>query len=144
MPTDPSYLQKFSCFRDLSENQRNTIAQLATAVCFPEGYVLCEEGKPGEHLYLLANGQVEVLYSIGEDAPMRVDLISGEDIIGCCTLVPPYIYTSTVRSLTETEMLEIDADALRNLMREDCPLGFVIQRQVMSILMDRITSFRLG
>jgi hypothetical protein len=48
MPADPSYLQNVSCFRDLSGGQRKAVAQLATAICFPAGHVLFEEGKPGE------------------------------------------------------------------------------------------------
>ena len=144
MPIETYYLQNYFCFSDLSEAQQNAVAQLATAECFLPGYVLFEEGKPGEHLYALVNGQVEILYDIGENPPTRVDLVSGDEIIGCCTLVPPYLYTHTARSLTEIEVLEIDAEALRNLMREDLPLGFAIQQQVMRVLLDRIVDFRLG
>jgi CRP-like cAMP-binding protein len=144
MPTDPSYLKNFSCFADISEEQRQAVADLATAVCYPPGYVLFEERKPGEQLFLLANGQVEVLYQIGEDKPTRVDLISGEEILGCCTLVPPHVYTSTARCLTEVEVLEIEGKALRKLMREDCSLGFAIQQGVMQVLLDRVMNFRPG
>jgi CRP-like cAMP-binding protein len=143
MPTDPGYVKNFSCFRGLSEDQQQAVADLATAVCYPEGYVLFEEGKPGEHLFLLAKGQVEILYEIGENSPARVDLISGEEILGCCTLVPPYVYTSTARCLTEVEVLEIEGEALRQLMREDCSLGFTIQQATMQVLLDRVMVFRL-
>jgi CRP/FNR family transcriptional regulator, cyclic AMP receptor protein len=144
MPTDPTYLKNFSCFHDLSDEQRQAIAQLTTAVCYPPGHVLFKEGKPAEHIFLLANGQVEILYQIGEDQPTRVDLISGEEILGCCTLVPPYLNTSTAKNLTEVEVLEIESEALRNLMKEDCSLGFAIQQQVIQILLDRVVNFRLG
>ena len=144
MGIEPSYLQKFTCFLELSEEKRKAIAQLATAECFYPGHILFEEGKPGEYLYALRKGKVEILYNIGEEPSTRVDLISPEDMIGCCTLVSPYVYTSTARSLTQIEVLEIDAGALRKLMREDCSLGFAIQQQVMKILLDRIINFRLG
>lgn len=144
MPTDSSYVKNFSCFRDLTEEQQQTVADLATAVCYPEGYVLFEEEKPGDHIFLLASGQVEILYQIGESDSVRVDLISGEEILGCCTLVPPHVYTSTARCLTEVEVLKIEGEALRKLMREDCSLGFVIQQEVMQVLLDRVMDFRLG
>ncbi|MBN1149333.1 MAG: Crp/Fnr family transcriptional regulator [Anaerolineales bacterium] len=144
MPTAPAYLKDFFCFRDFSDAQREAIAQLTTAVCYPPGYVLFEEGKPGERIYLLSSGQIEVLYNIGEGAPTRVDQVSAKEIIGCCTLVPPYVNTSTARSLTDIEVLEIEADALRNLMHEDCPLGFAIQQEVIRLLQDRVMNFRLG
>jgi len=143
MPTDPSYLRNFSCFQDLSEDQAEAVAQLTTAICFPLGHLLFEEGKPAEHIYLLAKGDVEVLYKIGDEGPVRVDIVSGEEVVGCAALVPPYVNTATVRSLSEIEVLELDANDLRKLMKEDCSLGFSIQQQIMRMLLDRITNFRL-
>ena len=144
MPTDPAYLQKFSCFRHLSEDQLRVVAQLANAVCFLPGYVLSEEGKLAKYLYLLTSGKVEVLYSIGEGGPTRVDIISGEEVVGCSALMPPFTYSASARCLTEVEALELEIEALRKLMQEDCPLGFSIQQHIMNILLDRIVNFRLG
>jgi CRP/FNR family transcriptional regulator, cyclic AMP receptor protein len=143
MPTDPSYLRNFTCFRELSEDQFDAIAELTTAVCFPPGQVLFEEGTRAENLYLLANGKVEVLYNIGNEGPVRVDTVSGEEVVGCAALVPPYVNTATVRSISEIEVLELDAVALRKLMQEDFALGFSIQQQIMRMLLDRIINFRL-
>jgi CRP-like cAMP-binding protein len=144
MPTDPIYLQDISCFRDLSEDQRKAVAELATSVCFPSGYILFEEGRPGSTLYILVNGKVEVLYNISEQGPVRVDIASGEEVVGCSAFVPPYSYTATVRCLTEVEVIELDAEALRQLMRDDCYLGLSIQQNIMMVLLERILDFRLG
>ena len=144
MSVDPTYLQKFACFQDLSGEQRKSVAELVEAKCFYPEYTLFEENDPGDFLYLLAEGEVEVLYSISESGPTRVDQVAAEEIVGCSALVPPYVYTSTTRSLTEIEVLMIDVRALRDLMREDCPLGFSIQQHFMRVLMDRIMNFRLG
>jgi CRP-like cAMP-binding protein len=143
MPTEPSYLRNFSCFQDLSESQLNAIAEITSSICFPEGHVLFEEGKPAENIYLLIKGKMEVLYKIGEEGLARVDTVLGEDVVGCVALVPPYINTSTVRSITECEVFQIDAVALQSLMKEDCALGFSIQQQIMRMLFDRIINLRL-
>jgi CRP-like cAMP-binding protein len=65
MPTDPNYLRDFSCFRNLSDDQLNAIAEITSAVCYSSGYLLFEEGKPGERLFFLVKGDVEVLYENG-------------------------------------------------------------------------------
>ena len=143
MPADPSILQNYSCFSDLTDDQREAVAQLATAICFPRGYVLFEEGKPGDHLYLLVSGEAEVLYNISEEGSTQVDLISGENVMGCSVLVSPFTYTATTRCLSEVEVLELDAVAFRKLMREDCSLGFAIQQYILGILIDRIVGYRL-
>ena len=144
MPTDPTRLQQFSCFRELTEEQREVIAQIATEECFYSGHTLFEEGKPGTHIILIGDGHVEVLYSIGEEGPSQVDQVSEGGILGCSALIDPYTYTSTTRCLTEIEAMIIDAQALRAVMKKDCPLGFSIQKNLIQMLLDRIIDLRLG
>jgi len=141
---DAEYLQKFHCFEDLSDEQREAVAKLAEAECLYPEYTLFEENEPAENLFLLAQGEVEVLYTVSEGGPARVDQMGAGDIVGCSALVPPFKYTSTTRSLTEIEVLMIDAQDLRDLMHEDCPLGFSIQQHIIRLLMDQIIDFRLG
>ena len=143
MPTDPNFLRDFSCFRDLSEEQLEVIAQITDAVCYPPNRILFQEGKPGEHLFFLVKGDVEVFYRIGEAGQVHVDTISGEDAVGCSALVEPYTYTATERSLTEVDVLEIDAASLRKLMQKDCRLGFSLQQQIIRVLMARVLNLRL-
>lgn len=144
MPTDPNYLQDFSCFRNLSDKQLKSIAEITNAVCYPAGYDLFEEGQPGELLYFLVNGNVEVFYRIGEEGRAHVDTVKREEIVGCAALVEPYTYTATERTLTEVEVLEIDALSLRELMQNDCQLGYSIQQNIIRVLMDRVLDLRLG
>ena len=58
MPTDPKYLQNFSCFESLSRDQLQAVAEITNAVCYPSGYVLFEEGNPGDRLFFLMKGSV--------------------------------------------------------------------------------------
>jgi CRP/FNR family cyclic AMP-dependent transcriptional regulator len=143
MPTDPTFLRDFSCFRNLSEEQLKAVAQITDAVCYPPGHILFEEGKPGERLFFLVKGDVEVFYRIGEAGQVHVDTISGEEAVGCSALVEPYTYTATERSLTEVDVLEIDAASLRKLMQKDCRLGFSLQQQIIKVLMGRVLNLRL-
>ena len=143
MPTDPKYLREFACFRELSDAQLEAIAEITTAVCYPPGYVLFEEGKPGEHLFFLRKGNVDVLYNIGEEGQVHVDNVTGEEIVGCSALIAPHLYSATEKSLTEVEVLDIDANSLRELMENDHDLGFALQSQIIRVLMDRILDLRL-
>lgn len=144
MPTDPKYLRDFACFQNLTEDQMAAVARLATAVCYPPHHILFREGEPGERLFFMLKGEVEVLYQIGAADQERVDIVAGEEIVGCSALIKPYVYTATERSLTEIEVLEINAGELRQLMEEDYALGYTIQQQALSFLMDRIIDLRLA
>jgi CRP/FNR family cyclic AMP-dependent transcriptional regulator len=144
MSTDQAKIKKFPCFSELSKEQQEAVAQLATEESFHSGHTLFEEGKPGTHIYLISNGYAEVLYNIGEEGPSRVDRVGTNVIVGCSALVDPYIYTSTTRCLTEIEAMIIEAEALRTVMNEDCALGYSIQKNLIRMLLDRITDLRLG
>ncbi|MBE9478559.1 MAG: cyclic nucleotide-binding domain-containing protein [Chloroflexi bacterium] len=144
MPTDPDRLTRYACFRALTEDQRQAVAQLVREECFYPGHTLFQEGKPGTQLYMLAAGEVEVLYKIGEGDPTRVDTVGEGEILGCSSLIDPYTYSSTARCLSEIETLVLDAETLRKLMEEDCQIGYSIQKHIIQMLLDRIIDLRLG
>lgn len=143
MPADAIYLKSFPCFHDLNQQQLETIAGFTKVVCYPKDHLLFEEGQKGDRLYFLVKGEVAVSYRIGEEGPVRVDRIAGDEIAGCSALVAPYQYTATERTLSEIEVIEVDAAPLRDLMREDLSLGFTLQQHIIKVLLDRIMNLRL-
>ncbi len=143
MPTDSKRLTRFECFRDLSDDQCSAVAELTNEACFYPQTELFAEGAEGSRIYLLSDGEVEILYNIGEEGPTHVDTVGAGEILGCSSLLPPYVYTSSARSLSPIETLIIDSFALRKLMEEDCNLGFAIQGQLIQMLLDRIVDLRL-
>jgi CRP/FNR family cyclic AMP-dependent transcriptional regulator len=144
MPVKISQLQEYTCFQSISEDQLESIRHIADIVLYPPGHTLFEEGEYGGSIYFLIRGEVDLFFNIGEGGPFQVDQIYPEELVGCATLIPPYRYTSTAQSQTEIEVLKIDAEALRTLMKENCLLGFTVQQNMIQMLMDRITNFRLG
>jgi CRP-like cAMP-binding protein len=117
---------------------------LAKVASFPPGRKLFGEGTPGDYLYFLTSGSVDLFYHLGEGGPVKVDRVTAEEFVDCSVLIPPYKYTATAQSVTEITLLEIDARVLRHLMKEDCQLGFAIQQHILQILMDQVIWFRLS
>ena len=143
MSTNPNLVRNISCFRDLSKDQIKNIAQIANAVCYPPNQVLFREGEPGQNLYFLVKGKIEVLYNIEDAGQVHVDTVSAEEVFECSALIEPYTYTATMRTTSETEVLVVDAIALRELMQKDCRLGFILQQQIIKLLIKRVINFRL-
>ena len=144
MAVESNYLRNYSCFQDLTDAQLDEIAQLCETECFYPGQTLFEDGKPGTHLYLLAKGEIEVLFAIGEEDLVMVDRLDAGKVIGCDVLVPPFTYRFIARSLGEIEVLIIDAAKFRALMQEDCKLGLSVQQQIIQILLDQIVDLQLA
>ena len=143
MSVESYYLRNYPCFQDLTDAQLDEVAQLCEAKCFYPGHTLFEDGNPGRHLYLLAKGEVEILFAIGEEGLALVDHLGVGKAIGCDALVPPFTYRSTARSLDKIEVLIVDAAKLRKLMQEDCSLGLSIQQHFIQVLLDQIVDLQL-
>ena len=116
-------------------------AEISNSICYTKGHVLFNEGDKGDLLYLLIEGDIEVLYETPEGMD-RVDTASSEEVIGCSAMVPPYVYTATERALTDVEVLEIKISELRELIEIDPQMGIKIQEHIMKILNDRILELR--
>ncbi len=142
MSTDPKIIKNFTCFHGLSDEQINAIAEISNSICYPAGYVLFKEGDPGDVLYLLIEGDVEVFYKNTDTGMHKVDNVCSEEIVGCAAMVPPYVYTATEKCASDVEVLEIKIDALRDLIENDPHLGLQLQAYIIRTLNDRILALR--
>jgi CRP-like cAMP-binding protein len=141
MATEAKMIRKFECFRQLTDAQVEAVAEISNSICYTKDHVLFKEGDKGDLLYLLIDGDIEVLYESPEGLD-RVDTVSSEEVIGCSAMVPPYVYTATERALTDLEVLEIKTSALRELIEKDPQMGIKIQEHLMKILNHRILELR--
>ncbi|MDY6846093.1 MAG: cyclic nucleotide-binding domain-containing protein [Chloroflexota bacterium] len=141
MATEARMIRKFECFHQLTDAQVETVAEISNSICYQRGHVLLKEGDKGDLLYLLIEGDIEVLYENPEGLD-RVDTVSSEEVIGCSAMVPPYVYTATERALNDVEVLEIEMSELRDLIEKDPQMGLKIQEHIMKILNDRILELR--
>jgi CRP-like cAMP-binding protein len=142
MATDAKLIRKFECFRQLTDEQVEKIAEISNSICYSAGHVLVEEGEKGEILYLLIDGDVDVFYRNPVTGMEKVDTVSSEEVIGCSAMVPPYVYTATEKARSDVEVLEIKADALREIIQKDPDIGLKIQEHIIKILNDRILALR--
>jgi CRP/FNR family transcriptional regulator len=142
MATDAKLIRKFECFRQLTGEQVEEIAEISNSICYSAGHVLFEEGEKGEILYLLIDGDVDVFYRNPVTGLEKVDTVSSEEVIGCSAMVPPYVYTATEKTRSDVEVLEIKADALRDIIQKDPDIGLKIQEHIIKILNDRILALR--
>jgi CRP-like cAMP-binding protein len=142
MATDAKLIRKFECFRKFTDEQVSAIAEISKSICYPAEHVLVEEGKKGEILYLLIEGEIDVFYRNPNTGLEKVDRVSSEEVVGCSALVPPYVYSATEKAKSDVEVLEIKIEALRELIQEDPGIGLKIQEHIIKILNDRILALR--
>jgi CRP-like cAMP-binding protein len=93
---------------------------------FEAGQAVFQEGDRGERLYVITEGEVEVLKrdGRGEITPLR--RLGAGDCFGEIALVSDRPRTATVRAVVPTNVLAVDRDAFQALFSTLPPLrGFV-------------------
>jgi small-conductance mechanosensitive channel/CRP-like cAMP-binding protein len=105
-------------FQSLSDGQRQLLLQTSHVSVFGPGEVIVREGAPGESLYLLLRGRVQVSKRL-EGRPVVVRELGVGDVFGEMTLFLDAPRSATVRALEECDLLRVGRPAVRVLLNED-------------------------
>jgi CRP-like cAMP-binding protein len=143
MSTDFRFLHEYPLFSSLTEKQMGAVMQVCREECFLPNVTLFDEGQPAEEIFVLMEGEVEEVFTAGDAKLTPTHPVGQGEIIGCPALVPPHTHRCTARSLTQIEVLNIDANGLRKLFEQDCKLAVSIQQFVIQALLERIGRLRL-
>jgi serine phosphatase RsbU (regulator of sigma subunit) len=113
---DVSSLSNFHLFASLPEEERINLVNIMHLTELPAQHVICWEGDPGDRMYLVLDGIVEVVKSLGSSDERVFGQITPGDYFGEMSLLEHHgERTATVRSLTAVRLLELwwsDFDAL--------------------------------
>ena len=142
MPTDAALLATISFFKPLDDAERAAIAQVLEEVRVPAGQTVFELGDPGDALYVIRSGVVEV--SIKDDTGTRIVLeVDGPgDFFGEISLLHPGPRTGTALVIRDMEALRVDHEDLERCLRHHPAMALDIMAVVGARLRDTNTRLR--
>jgi uncharacterized membrane protein len=111
-------LAKNELFEQLTEEDRAQLAQVVDRRELPAGTTLFQAGEPGESLFVVSSGEVELF--IKDTAGQKIVLTVARDgeIFGELALLDRGARTATALALVDTELLELDRDDLLLLFQK--------------------------
>ncbi len=117
MPADADLLANIPFFQPLDDDEREAIAQVLEEVRIPAGQTVFELGDPGDALYVIRSGIVEVF--IKDDTGTRIVLeVDGPgDFFGEISLLHPGPRTGTALVVHEMVALRVDHEDLERCLR---------------------------
>ena len=112
MPCDPSFLANIAMFEHLNEDDRLALAAVVDELSVPEGHTLFQAGDPGDSLFIVREGQIELF--IKDTAGQKIVLTIAEagDMFGELAMLDSGARTATALALTDCEVLVLDRDDL--------------------------------
>ena len=112
MAVEPSALEDVDFFKLLGDEDRLALAEVVDLVRLGEGETLFRAGEPGESLYLVRAGEVELSIKDNVGQKITLDTATRGDFFGEIALLDEQSRTATAVALSETELIELDRDDL--------------------------------
>ncbi len=147
----PDSIKKILLFQELTDEEIATMLSMATPRVFPSQAVIIREGEPGDSMFIMCEGEVEITKRLtlvmSEDTPQERVMIrlKAEDGVsfGEMALLENETRSATVTALTECRLLELKGHDLLKLVNQDHSLGVKILLQLARILSNHLRKANL-
>ncbi|MDQ5851020.1 MAG: ATP-binding protein [Chloroflexota bacterium] len=115
MSEGKEFLRQLPLFAGLPEADLDWLYRMAEPVSFPAGQYVMEEGEPGDALYVVLDGEVQVTKRSGTHDVVLAVRGAGE-VLGEMALLEQTPRTASVRVLRDSHLLRINQTAFQRML----------------------------
>ncbi len=117
MTTTAEILAEVPLFALLDEQERTLLAERVEMVSFEEGKAIFNVGDPGDSMYVVTSGEVQLSVKTKTGEEMFLENPTAGDFFGEISLLDEGPRTATARAKTDVKAIEIDRGDLDELFR---------------------------
>jgi len=105
-------------FTDLPEEELDRLVMELDVVNLNSGEILFREGDPGEHLYVVVNGELEILMAPSTDDELILNILHEGEYLGEMSLIQPGGHrTASARARGNVVLLSMSRKQFRDLLQ---------------------------
>lgn len=124
-------LRQVDLFRGLKDEQLERVGQIAEGEIFQIGDIICEQGERADTMYIISDGQVEVIVHGSNGHSESVVYLGIGQVVGEMTLVDAGRRSATVKAVENaTQVYSIPHDSFTKLCETDTGIGYMIMRNI--------------
>ncbi len=143
METLEPILSKHPFFKGLDKAYLELVTGCAKNVRFDAGQFIFRQHEDADVFYIIRQGKVALELSPPGRAPVTLQTINEEEILGWAWLVPPYHWRCDAQALELTRAIAFDGKCLRNKCMEDHSLGFELLNRLLPVIGKRMEATQL-
>ena len=119
LPNDSllDFLRSVKLFSLLDDSEIRSLIETLTPVAAPAGAILFEEGDPGDSLYILQSGQVEIFIKDYSGDKITLSNLSPTEIFGETSLFDPGPRSASAHAIENSNLLVWQRDDLLSFLR---------------------------
>ena len=116
-------------FRGLPKRTAGALWPLMHDLRLPEGVHIFEQGDPAEQVYVVVDGEIEIVYRPEDGGLIKVGVIKRGGVFGLSAALGRRVYTSGAQSSRPSQVVWIAREDLKRFCRSDAGAGEqVLQR----------------
>jgi CRP/FNR family cyclic AMP-dependent transcriptional regulator len=139
----PELVRRYSFFGGFTAKELKELAIAGNERTFEPGETLFAEGDRADHLYFLAEGEVETLvHGEGEAENIPISTLPAGEPVGWSAVIEPHVYTASARSTRQSKVLIFGRDELARLL-EDAHFAALLMRKVAEVVSRRLRDTQL-
>ncbi len=124
-----SLLKRAALFSGLSDSEAEQVASLCSARTYPAGSIIIQQGDTGDELFIIQEGEVEILVMGTRDEQPVVVLGKGQ-IVGEMALLDYGFRSATARASKDTTVQVMKEADFTDLCERDNHIGYVVMRNL--------------
>jgi CRP-like cAMP-binding protein len=123
------FLQKVPMFANLSPEDLRRVALVSRERLFSPNEIICYEGDPGDELYIVVSGRVQVIVGYGDSGAKTVAIMGEGESLGEMAIQDDIPRTATLRAYCgPVRLLTLSADEFKRILRERPELAVEVIR----------------
>ncbi len=134
--TSTKLLRRFELFRGLTDEELDRVAGFVTYCVFEGGDKIVEEGEQSRALYILLEGQVEVLKE-DDGADRHLATLQRDAIFGELGLVLGDTRSATVEASRRADVLCMDGEEFESLRSANDLAAYKIEHNILKMVAER-------
>lgn len=130
-------LRQIPMFQKVEQSKLKLLAFTSERLVFQPGQVVCEQGEPGDSMYVIVDGDADVIVNL-PTGPLTVAALHKNNFFGEIAILCDIPRTATVKATSRLTTLRITTDLFYRLVSEFPQMTIEIMREIAARL-DRTT-----
>ncbi len=128
------FLKGVNMFETLSADELKILSHISREIQIPEGTVLFEQGDPCDYLYVIVDGEIEIILNQANGAPRILATLGPPTSFGEIALFGDEGRSAGARASRDTSLLGIEKEPLLELIHEHPTISIAIIGQLAGII----------
>jgi signal-transduction protein with cAMP-binding, CBS, and nucleotidyltransferase domain len=143
-----AFLKECDIFSGLNDDQLKKLVSISKEKTYAPGTLLYKIGDPSTHLNLVKKGKVflEMIADMGPASPpmlFTADVVTHGHAFGWSAFDEPNLHTMNALIADPTTLITFKGDKLKELMEQDCEMGYEIMKGLSRLLASRLGHARI-